>query len=169
MRWDLFIISVVYDNNSFLDKIYDVIILNSEEMYVGYAHNYVEKFVFEDTKNSEGVKWQFSQRAGKCIWEDECILFQLAFLPVKQWKNLKYLVASATMFGSISVWNYKIEASEGISKEFLEMRSILWEFKGHEGVIFNLRWINEAKLWSTSGDRVVKVWELTDDKDPQPK
>jgi len=48
-----------------LDKIYDVIIPNPSEMYIGYAHNYVEKLIFEDKITSDTIQWPDTQRAGK--------------------------------------------------------------------------------------------------------
>jgi len=73
------------------------------------------------------------------------------------------------MFGGVAIWNYEIDTTQGINSEFSEMRSILWEFKGHQGVIFNLRWIDEGTICTTSGDRVVKVWNLDNNPDPQPQ
>ena len=103
------------------------------------------------------------------MWEDEWILFQLAFHPKEMWNSHKYLVASATMFGSVAIWNYFINDIENDH----ERRPVLWEFKGiydfiiywflgHEGVIHNLRWINDTSFWTTSGDRVINVWDLDD-------
>jgi WD40 repeat protein len=62
-----------------------------------------------------------------------------------------------------------MDYSQGIDENYSEMRSVLYEFTGHSGVIFNLRWINSESLCTTSGDRVVKVWKLTDDKTQQPE
>lgn len=106
----------------------------------------------------------FTTTSNKVLCEDECILFQLQFLPLEYWKTHKYLVASATMFGSVAVWNYEI-GSEFDPNSY--RRPVLWEFTGHQGVIYNLRWIDHESLCTTSGDRTVKVWKLEDNPKPE--
>ncbi|CAI2362795.1 unnamed protein product [Moneuplotes crassus] len=159
----------LFDNRNFLDKIYDVILPTNRDLYIGYAHNYVDKIIFNDEISETSEDWPEFQRGGKVICSDECILFQLTFLPLQQWNSKQYLAASATMFGSVCIWNYFIDTSQEINENFSEMREVLMEFKGHAGVIFNLRWINEQSICTTSGDRVVKVWQLTEENDPQPE
>ena len=140
---------LLFESKQFLDKIYDVIVPGdySDGLYVGYAHNYVDHVTF--TQNGTITP---DHTVTSVICEDECILFQLRFCP-RELRNDKTLVAAATMFGSVSVWDYT-------STQSSEKVPVLYEFKGHQGVIYNLRWITDQSLCSTSGDRCVKVWNF---------
>ena len=74
---------------------------------------------------------RFSHEYSKAQWEDEWILFQLAFHPKEMWSSHQYLVASATMFGSVAVWNYFIDDTLENEK-----RPVLWEFKGWHFIFY---------------------------------
>jgi hypothetical protein len=67
----------------------------------------------------------------------------MTFLPRKLSK--KTLVASATMFGSICIWDYGIHSGVD-QEEVTEFREVLQEFTGHQGVIFNVRWMDDRML-----------------------
>ena len=156
---------LIYESLEFLDKIYDVIVPKDylDEYYVGFAHNYVNRVIIQgklyiqityiclDQDNSDS---SICHQIDSVIWIDECILFQLRFWP-SELLNGKNLVAAATMFGSVCVWDYTINEPD-------QKVPVLYEFKGHQGVIYNLRWINHQSLWTTSGDRTIKIWSFDD-------
>jgi len=99
------------------------------------AHNFVE--IWNLAAPSTMLKRQFC--------EEECILYSGDFCQSTR------LVASGTVFRTVLIWSIDSQGSHSPVKIKLE---------GHDGVIFDVRFLRKDLVASVSDDRSMRLWKL---------
>ena len=142
------IISNVNKNN-YLDSLY---------LIIGYSNNLIEIYSLSTF-----------DLLSRLFNNDKCIVYSLSiYNNYNEIKNKHcFTVASGSIFQSIILWKfdlnliiknyYNSDIFNSSSTSIIKSQNYL---KGHQGVIFKIKFINEFELLSVSDDRTVRYWEL---------
>ena len=127
-------------------------------LIIGFINNYVEIYSFNNINNSfEFIKFIFPPV--------KCIVYSMAFTILNhndfsENKNKEYdsiLIASGTVFRKVILWKINFYKNK---KEFIKDENSTMELTGHKGVIFSVHFYSDDTLYSTSDDRITKLWKF---------
>lgn len=111
-----------------------------------YAHNYVEIYDLKSTTPELLYSVQCEVR---------CILYSARIFGHTQ---STLLVASGTVFNEVHVWKPTEKDEHGDAAVYRKLT-------GHEGVIFGMRFNDDAsQIVSVSDDRTIRIWSLDDER-----
>ncbi|OZJ02499.1 hypothetical protein BZG36_04844 [Bifiguratus adelaidae] len=114
------------------------------EIVIAFAHNFVEVYPMQHLQERKML------RHVQC--EVKCILYSARFYG-HTWGDL--LLASGTVFNEVHLWRPSRCNSS-------DLGIVHAKLIGHEGVIFGIRWFDDATLLaSVSDDRSIRVWKVT--------
>ena len=134
------LLSINNFNNSSSDWILDCLIINTNDIIIGYCNNYLEYYHNNKLTN-------------RIFNSDKCLIYSLSIALI----NNEIIVTSGSIFQCVLIWSFSID--ELLSTSNLIINTFLY-LKGHLGVIFNLSIINKNKVLSVSDDRTIILWEI---------
>lgn len=118
------------------------------QLILGYVNNYIE--IYKMTLISNFIaSCDFLKRI---FCPEKCIVYSMKiFVEI----NNEMIIASGTVFRNIIIWRVN-QSNESIYINF--------NLKGHEGVVFNLNFLDKNNLLSVSDDRTLRHWIIDYDK-----
>jgi WD repeat-containing protein 6 len=157
--YDLSVFKVLIELSNLDDLILDAYLASTsttvpETLVVGYAHNFTDIY----TWNKDGGE---ASHAARIQCASVSVLFSMSIL---QDQSNRISVITGSVFGTISRWTLSTHvhtnsSSSSSSSAIDPSYSIDYSVKGHEGVVFRIRWNSPLTLFATtSDDRTIRVW-----------
>jgi WD40 repeat protein len=127
------------------DYILEINLIEYDTKYfliLGYVGNFLEIYSFDPINAAPDVKF-----IKRLMCQEKCIIYAMSSNKIGNYLN----VASGTVFRNIIIWQVDIQIFSTVSH---------FSLKGHEGVIFDLKFLGENNLTSCSDDRSIRLWTI---------